>query len=662
MRFSEDFIEKVKDANNIIDLISQHTQLRPMAGGYMGRCPFPDHQERTASFSVSETRQLYNCFGCHKSGSIFTFIQDFMGLSFPEAVEFLASRANISMPEDPGPGAAQQDQVTRKKKAIIQINKLALQYFTESFRQLSKDHPVRIYAEQKRGLTAQTISDFQIGYAPKEWDGFARYAESKGANLSVAEEARLIKRRQPGDSYGDGYLDIFRDRLMFPILNQMNEPVAFGGRIISQGEPKYLNSGETLVFNKGKILYGLSQTAKFVRADDQVLVVEGYMDLVSLYQSGIHNAVAPMGTALTPDQSRILSRLTKNVIILFDGDEAGQRAAERSLPILLGADVHPKGLILPDGMDPDDFVKSQGAEALTQLISTSPDLFSMVLGMWLRGYRGEASDKVKMSNLLQPVFAMMQDQRLKRLYLQEAAEKLKVEENWLRDALRGTSSKSGSYGVNNSRITLAPAINTPQQPQPDKNYTVKSTENSVEIVSLKGATKIEATLLGIVLKNTCNFEYFQKMSGMEYLMHPGVREVLAKAANAYRQGPDKFDKLAGLLTSFVDCPELLFSETFALGPEVAEKKQKETSEKPENEVAKGLDNDFAIDIAKENQKEKQQETEKKLLGDCLKRLRDQFLKAQADQLTAEIKVQSTPEKLEKLMSIQRDRLAINKEP
>ncbi len=653
MRFTEDFIEKVRDANNLVDLIAQHTQLRPMAGGYMGRCPFPDHQERTASFSVSEAKQVYNCFGCHKKGNIFTFLQDFMGLSFPETVEFLANRAHISMPEDTSHDAAQQDQVARKKKAIIQINKLALQYFTDSYHRLAKDHPVRVYAEQKRGLSAQTIKDFQIGYAPKEWDGFAKVAQSKSVNLALAEEAWLIKRRAQGDSYGDGYIDKFRDRLMFPILNQMNEPVAFGGRIIDQGEPKYLNSGETPVFNKGKILYGLSQTAKFVRSEDQVLVVEGYMDLVSLYQAGIRNAVAPMGTALTFDQGRILGRMTKNVIVLFDGDEAGQRAAERSLPILLNADVHPKGMILPEGMDPDDFVKSQGAEALTNLISTAPDLFSMVLGMWTRGYRGEASDKVKMSDLLIPIFSAMQDQRLKRLYLQEAAGKLKVEEHWLREALRTPSGKISSsdvYSNSGANLNQRPsATGTPNssenftnsQPSAEKNPGSESTESSVERVSLKGATKLEATLLGIVLKNTNNFEYFRDNQGMELVLHPGVRQVLEKAAVAYRQGPEKFDKLAGLLASFVDRPELLLAD----------------SERSANEAG----DDIAADIAKEKEKEQRQESEAKLLVDCVKRLRNQFLKVQADQLAAEIKVQPTPEKLEKLMSIQRDRLAINKE-
>lgn len=657
MKFSEDFIERVRDANNIVDLISQHTQLRPMAGGFMGRCPFPDHQEKTPSFSVSESKQVYNCFGCHKKGNLFRFVQEFMGLSFPEAVEYLANRAHIAMPEESSTDAHLQDQVLRQKKSVLKINKLALRYFTESFKNLSKDHPVRIYAQEKRGLNSQTFSEFQIGYAPKEWDGLVRFIRQHGESLSLAEEARLIKKRSAGDQFGDGHIDIFRDRLMFPIFNTMNEPVAFGGRIIGAGEPKYLNSGETPVFNKGKILYGLSQTARFVRSEDQVLVVEGYMDLVSLYQNGLRNAVAPMGTALTFDQCRILARMTKNVVVLFDGDEAGQRAAERSLSLLLSAGAHPKGLILPDSMDPDDFVKTQGPQVLSRLLANSPDLFSMVLGIWLRGYRGEASEKVKLSDLLSPIFASVQDPRLRKLYLQESAAKLKVDEIWLRDAIKSQNqgnSPAPAMAQNQSQANSTSGVN-------DKNSRAVSTENSIERVSLKGASNLELTVLRTILKNTSNYEYLNKSQGIQYIHHPGILSLLEKAANAYRQGPEKFDKLAGLLSSFVDQPDLLFEAVGKASMKPAEKPAEKLNEKQGENPETGAENpnkDFDLEI----QNEKQQETDLKVLVECVGRLRDQFLKAQAERLAADIKLQATPEKLEQLMSIQRDRLAINKEP
>ena len=239
----------------------------------------------------------------------------------------------------------------------------------------TSDHSVLKYI-QKRELSPETIDAFQIGYAPKEWDALTLHLQSHGISTAVAEEARLLIARKEGKS---GHFDMFRDRLMFPIINSMNEVLGFGGRIIEQGEPKYLNSPETPVFIKGRVLYGLNQTARFIRSEDQVVIVEGYMDLVALYQAGIKNAAATLGTALTLDHAKIVKRMTRNVLVLFDGDQAGQDAAERSLPLLLQADLYPRGLILPQGMDPDDYVKNYGAEALKILMAEAPDLFSVVL-------------------------------------------------------------------------------------------------------------------------------------------------------------------------------------------------------------------------------------------------------------------------------------------
>ncbi len=617
MRFSDDFIEKVRDANNIVDLISLHTQLKPVSGGFMGRCPFPDHQERTASFSVSETRQLYHCFGCGKSGNIFTFLQQFNGLSFPDAVEFLAYRAGLSLPESSQVDTSQQEKKTQKKKDLINLNRAALQYFLESYRQLSKDHPVQQYAEKVRGLAPQTIREFQIGYAPKEQDGLVSYLRHKGFSLSLAEEGgRLIKKRSREESHKEGYADIFRDRLMFPIFNLMTEPVAFGGRIISQGEPKYINSGETQIFIKGKTLYGLSQTAKFIRSQDQAVVVEGYMDLASLYQAGVRNVVAPMGTALTQDQGMILSRMTKNVLVLFDGDTAGQRAAERSLPILLSVGAHPKGLVLPEGMDPDDFIKSQGIGVLNELVSKAPDLFSMVLSFWMQGYRGDASDKVQMSDKLRPVFGSIGDVRLKKLYLIEAAEKLRVNESWLREALR-----SSQRALKFVTGPLTPVSS-------GEEATVSSESERQNVISLKDLSRVERILLSSVMKSSSNFDLFLQESGMNFVTHLGLQRLFEKATLFYRQDPHKFDKLPSLLTSFVDRPEFLAA-------------------------------------TERNGGESQQDIEKKQLSDCLKRLRDQFWEKQASQLGAEIGTDPTQEKLQRLMDIQRkrnrNRLGINKE-
>ncbi|WP_374076940.1 DNA primase [Bdellovibrio bacteriovorus] len=618
MRFSQDFIERVSEANNLVDIISQYTQLKPSGSGLMGRCPFPDHVEKTASFSVSETKQVYHCFGCHKSGNVFSFLRDYQGMGFPEAVEYLANRASIPMPAPEKEDEA-RDQVADKKKLLLKVNKLAASYFSEQLKRVPHDHPVRKYIAS-RGLSDEVIDTFGIGYAIAEWDGLEKYLGSKQVPMILAEEARLVKAR----NNKSGFFDIFRDRLMFPIFSAMGEPIAFGGRYLEkkENEPKYLNSPETPVFIKGKVLYGLSQTARYIRSEDMALIVEGYMDLVSLYQAGIRNVVATMGTALTPDHGKMLKRMTKNVVALFDGDSAGMEAAERSLPILLAADLYPKGLTLPNSMDPDDYVKKYGAEALKVELDRAPDLFVMILARWMEGYRGEASEKVKLADKLKPLFETIPDLRLRDLYLAEAAQKMGVTLPWLRQAV-GLQSSGPVYSQNR------PAMTRTVQPNPSANQKAPEVvSQSVEggKISLKGASKAEILLLGLVLKSRANFEHFESEKLIENVAHEGVKKILEKATDVYRQDLNKFDKLTSLLVSYVDQPEYLFQ----VGPT------------PEAEP--GFD----------------EEAEMKLLRDCFKRVKENFLREQAKQLARDLKNEPSSEKLEQIMNIQRNRISLNK--
>ncbi|KYG60643.1 DNA primase [Bdellovibrio bacteriovorus] len=618
MRFSQDFIERVSEANNLVDIISQYTQLKPSGSGLMGRCPFPDHVEKTASFSVSETKQVYHCFGCHKSGNMFSFLRDYQGMSFPEAVEYLANRASIPMPA-PEKNEAAQDQVAEKKKLLLKVNKLAAHYFSEQLHRVPNDHPVKKYIAS-RGLSKEVIETFGIGYAVAEWDGLEKHLASHNISMALAEEARLVKAR----TNKSGYFDIFRDRLMFPIFSAMGEPIAFGGRYLEkkENEPKYLNSPETPVFIKGKVLYGLSQTARYIRSDDMALIVEGYMDLVSLYQAGIRNVVATMGTALTPDHGKMLKRMTKNVVAMFDGDSAGMEAAERSLPILLAADLYPKGLTLPNSMDPDDYVKKYGAEALKAELDKAPDLFVMILARWMEGYRGDASEKVKLADKLKPLFEVIPDLRLRDLYLAEAAQKMSVTLPWLRQAV-GIQGSGPVYSQNRPAMTrtVQPGPQTnPQGPAP--------VSQSVEggKISLKGGSKAELLLLGLVLKSRANFDQFVNEKLLESVAHDGVKKILEKATDVYRQDLNKFDKLTSLLVSYVDQPEYLFQAG------------------PQAETEPGFD----------------EEAEMKLLRDCFKRVRENFLREQAKQLARDLKNEPSSEKLEQIMNIQRNRISLNK--
>lgn len=618
MRFSQDFIERVSEGNNLVDIISQYTQLKQSGSGLMGRCPFPDHVEKTASFSVSETKQVYHCFGCHKSGNVFSFLRDYQGMNFPEAVEYLANRASIPMPA-PEVENEVRDQVAEKKKLLLKVNRLAADYFSEQLKKMSPDHPVRKYIAS-RGLSDEVIETFGIGYAIAEWDGLERHLMSKQVPLLLAEEARLVKAR----TNKSGYFDIFRDRLMFPIFSAMGEPIAFGGRYLEkkENEPKYLNSPETPVFIKGKVLYGLSQTARYIRSEDMALIVEGYMDLVSLYQSGIRNVVATMGTALTPDHGKMLKRMTKNVVALFDGDSAGMEAAERSLPILLAADLYPKGLTLPNNMDPDDYVKKYGSEALKVELERAPDLFVLILTRWMDGYRGEASEKVKLADKLKPLFDVIPDLRLRDLYLAEAAQKMSVTLPWLRQAV-GLQSSGPVYSQNRPAMTrsMSPSAQANLNPADAVSPSVEGGK-----ISLKGASRAEVLALGLLLKSRANFALFMSENLIENISHEGVKKILEKATVVYRQDLDKFDKLTSLLVSYVDHPEYLFQVSPATGTDP------------------GFD----------------EEAETKLLRDCFKRVRENFLREQVRQLTKDLKSEPSSEKLEQIMNIQRNRISLNK--
>lgn len=610
LRYPPEFIDRVQEANNLTEIISQYTQLKQSGNGYLGRCPFPDHAEKTPSFSLSESKQVYHCFGCKKSGNIFSFLRDYNGMSFPEAIEYLAERAAIPLPEtlyEQNKKNDNQYQVQQnKKKLMLKANKMAALFFSESLRQAPGHHPIKAYI-QKRNLKPETIEEFQIGYSPMEWDGLTNYLQGQHISSDLAEEAKLIRARKEGS----GHFDLFRDRLMFPILSPMQEVLAFGGRIHDQGEPKYLNSPETLVFNKSRVLYGLAQTAKYIRSEDAVVIVEGYMDLVSLFQAGLKNVAASMGTALTVEHTKLIKRLTANVIVLFDSDQAGQRAAERSLPLLLAAGLYPKGLILNEVKDPDEYITKFGMESLREKIDTSPELFSMVLKMWMLDYKGEASQKVKLIDMVKPVFAAISDSRLKDLYVQELSHRMSVGLDWVRSALATTNQ--------NQRPQVA-VLNEKEQKK-------VAQEPLKPLFLLAGAPQAEIMLLQLSLKSRANFEIFLSQQILSQISHLGVKNLLEKALQAYRQDVNKFDRLTSLLIDSVDNPELLFSR---------------------------------IDVgATDFDAEKERDKENKMIADCCKRIQQTSLKAQAKKMALGINKNDT-EKLKEIEDLQRNRISLNK--
>lgn len=354
-RFSDEWIESVKSSVDIVEVIGRRVQLKQAGRNFVGLCPF--HDERTPSFSVNPERQFYHCFGCHSGGNVINFVMETEHLSFPEAVTKLAQERGIPIPSV----SPQEQQREEKRDQLRQVNQLAARFYYRNLRSPSGGD-ARAYLEG-RGITESLARDFYLGYALESWDGLVRFLEEEGADLQIAQAAGLV---YPGTQ---GHIDRFRGRIMFPICDHLGRFIGFGGRSTKRAQPKYLNTAETEVFNKSFVLYGLNWSKDEIKAQDQVIIVEGYTDLISLCAVGIRNVVASLGTAFTAQHSKLLKRFASQAIIAFDGDTAGQRATLRSMEILHENGLQVRVASLGGGQDPDTFVRSSSIREVEQWLN-----------------------------------------------------------------------------------------------------------------------------------------------------------------------------------------------------------------------------------------------------------------------------------------------------
>ncbi len=355
MPFPEKFIDELVDRNDIVDVVSGYVRLSKRSGAnQFGLCPF--HSEKTPSFSVNQEKQIYHCFGCGKGGSVINFIMEIENLGYRDAVAFLARRAGMAMPQE------QEDAESRKRARMLALNKDAARFFYE---QLSTPggSRARDYMARRR-ISPATAKNFGLGFAPDTWDSLEKAMRQKGYSDFELADAGLVRRGKNG-----GFYDTFRDRLMFPVIDVRGSVIGFSGRILGDGEPKYMNSPETLVFNKSRNLFALNLAKK--SKSGYILLSEGNIDVVSLHQAGFDSAVASLGTSLTPEQARLLSRYTDQVIIAYDNDGAGIKASQRAIGILEKLDVKVKVLRLEGAKDPDEFIKARGPEAFRKLLEGS---------------------------------------------------------------------------------------------------------------------------------------------------------------------------------------------------------------------------------------------------------------------------------------------------
>lgn len=349
----------MRQATDIVQIIGEYVRLKKKGRRYVALCPF--HTEKTPSFSVSQDKQLYYCFGCAKGGTVFTFLMEHEKMSFVEAIRYLARRANITIREEAG-----SDFRREAVEKINYANQVALEYFQQVLFESRYQEVLQNYLKKKRGITEDTIKQFSLGLAGEQWDGLIRHAAEKGLSAEDLAKAGLAIRSETKGNY----YDRFRQRLMIPIFNLSQRPIAFGGRTLKKGEQaKYINSPETLLYVKGNILYGLNYSKDYIRqaSPASVFVVEGYFDLISLWQVGVKNVVASSGTAFTVQQARLLARFADEVYLFFDADSAGQNAALRSVDALYDAGLEVKVIVSPPGEDPDSIASNYGYDKIEEL-------------------------------------------------------------------------------------------------------------------------------------------------------------------------------------------------------------------------------------------------------------------------------------------------------
>ncbi len=447
MLYEQYFIDDLKDRADLVRIIEPYAQLKKKGSSWMGCCPF--HQEKTPSFSVSPAKGFYKCFGCGKGGNAFTFLMEMEGLNFPEAIQRVAEISGVPLPE---PVDDQQFQKTKKRREekkklsdqVIELNQIALEFWeAELQKKNAKAKAAKEYLHS-RGISDEIQKQFHIGFSPDSWDSLLNHLKEKGADEKLIEQSGLVSVNEEKDRV----FDRFRGRIMFPVLDVNGNPVAFGARAMGDDHPKYLNSPETPAYIKGEHLYGLFQGKDEIRKKKFGILVEGYLDLIALVQHDIKNVAASLGTAFTPEQSKLLGRFTKKIVINYDGDVAGIGAARRAVEILLPNDFEIKVLVLPDGKDPDDFVREHGTKAYNEARGRAIPFLEFVLYSSMQGRAlANAKQKAEAIEEVRPVLSDIKNAIQKRESFDQAMNFFRVENSGLKRDLWNAVKQGSKVGT-----------------------------------------------------------------------------------------------------------------------------------------------------------------------------------------------------------------------
>ncbi len=423
MRIPDEKIEEVRTASDIVDVISSVVSLKKRGKNYLGLCPF--HQEKTPSFTVSAEKQMYHCFGCGVGGNVFTFVMEHEKVSFVEAVRTLAERAGIALPAE---GTEDRARAT-ENEALYAVCRRAALYFHDNLLQTVEGQLALEYFHH-RGFSDETIRIFGLGYAMNGWDALVRYGEKEGLETSLLDKSGLILRREDGS----GFYDRFRGRAMFPFLSPSGRVVGFGARKLREDDPlgKYINSPETPIYDKSRNLYGLYQSKEAIRERESAILVEGYADLISVFQAGIRNIVASSGTALTVEQIQLLRRYTKNIFLVYDADSAGSKAMLRGVDLIIEQGLDVRVVELPEGEDPDSLVRKEGGDEFTKRLQGAMSFLDFKAGMYeSQGLMNSPEGKAEAVRGIVETIAKMKDEIKRSFYIKSVSERFGIYESVL---------------------------------------------------------------------------------------------------------------------------------------------------------------------------------------------------------------------------------------
>ena len=453
---SEEKVSEIRDRSSILEVVSDYVTLKKTGKNYKGLCPF--HVEKTPSFMVNEEKQIFHCFGCGEGGDAFTFLMKAGHFSFPQAVEELAKRYGVKLPSrEPSPV---QKKEMAQQDAFFQINQIASDYFHDLLTQRREGEEGRKYIAQ-RGINREIIVEHRLGYSADRWNGLVQHLQEKKVSLELASKLGLIfPRNKVGASAvregrrleTSSWYDAFRGRVVFPIFDLHQRVVGFGGRVIREGHPKYLNSPESSIYHKGEILYGLPVAKRYAAERDRVIITEGYFDLLTLHQYGLKHSVATLGTALTPQHVRTLKRYTKNLTTVFDADPAGVQATLRSLPLFLQEEVDGTTVVLPEGEDPDEFLRKGNLTDFEKRVAQGLPLIDFFFERLMKAHDVKSVDgKVRIAKEGVALLGKIPDKVRRDFYTKALAERLDVKESFLYEILRSSPKERSKAGEDAGR-------------------------------------------------------------------------------------------------------------------------------------------------------------------------------------------------------------------